>query len=335
MLIFGHKTKVMGMLNKLIFKLKLIAVKLLFILFKRDKSFLFDNLALMYISNEDRNLFFSRFTSLYLKLENKRTFFSRFSHQLTDPNDRATVLMDLLGTTSDLISDSNKLDNVANFSAYIRNAWVAEKALSVPANCKVLDAGAGQCQYKKLFSHTKYFAQDFAQYKGNGSGPLTETWVYEKLDYISDITNIPVEDNSFDVVLCTEVLEHVPEPISALKELSRVLAVGGKMFLSAPLGSGVHQEPYHFYGGFSPYFYSHFLSQFGIKVEKIIPIGGQFKHVAQELLRANRELDSHSSLNDLDKIINPWLAIKLHDLDEKFNVEQFTVGYLVEGVKVG
>jgi 2-polyprenyl-3-methyl-5-hydroxy-6-metoxy-1,4-benzoquinol methylase len=32
------------------------------------------------------------------------------------------------------------------------------------------------------------------------------------LDYVSNILNLPVPDGSFDTFLCTEVLEHVPEP---------------------------------------------------------------------------------------------------------------------------
>jgi ubiquinone/menaquinone biosynthesis C-methylase UbiE len=37
-----------------------------------------------------------------------------------------------------------------------------------------------------------------------------------------DVQNLSFEDNSFDIVLCQEVLEHVPDPIAAMKELKRV-----------------------------------------------------------------------------------------------------------------
>ena len=66
------------------------------------------------------------------------------------------------------------------------------------------------------------------------------------MDYVCDITDIPVSDDSFDVIICTEVLEHVPEPIKVIKEFSRILRKNGKMFITAPLGCGIHQEPYIF-----------------------------------------------------------------------------------------
>ena len=44
-----------------------------------------------------------------------------------------------------------------------------------------------------------------------------------ELRYTSDITDIPVPDNSFDFILCSEVLEHVESPEKAMSELCRVI----------------------------------------------------------------------------------------------------------------
>ena len=108
-------------------------------------------------------------------------------------------------------------DEVVNFNARARNAWVADKASKLKQGVKVLDAGAGECQYAPLFRHCDYKTQDFSQYSGTLSGTLAEEWRYGKIDYVCDIVNIPVPDESFDVVLCTEVLEHVPRPIETIK----------------------------------------------------------------------------------------------------------------------
>jgi len=109
----------------------------------------------------------------------------------------------------------------------------------------VLDVGAGSCPYRGLFAHCEYRAQDLAPLRGD----QLRHGAYGQLDYVSDLAAIPVPDGSFGAVLCTEVLEHHPEPITVVKELARILEPGGKLILTAPLGSGIHQEPYHYYGG--------------------------------------------------------------------------------------
>ena len=143
---------------------------------------------------------------------------------------------------------TNWLKRTLNFNQINRDEWVASKAKELPEGSTVLDAGAGSCRYRDLFKHCYYVTQDFCSYEG-------PSMRYGKIDYVCDITEIPVDDNSFDAILCTEVLEHVTEPIKAIQEFARILKPRGRLFLTAPLGSGIHMPPYHFYGGFSPYWY--------------------------------------------------------------------------------
>jgi SAM-dependent methyltransferase len=126
-----------------------------------------------------------------------------------------------------------------------------------------------------LFAHCEYKTHDFGEEPGTVGH-------YTPLDYVSDITEIPVPNASFDVILCTEVLEHVPEPIQAVAEISRILKPGGRAILTAPLGSRLHQEPYHFYGGYTPYWYQNFLPMYGLEIETITPNQGFFSYFAQE-----------------------------------------------------
>jgi len=167
------------------------------------------------------------------------------------------------------------------FNHVLRDRWVAAQAESLPAGSRVLDVGAGSCPYRPLFSHCDYRAQDFAGLQGE----QLRHGGYGGIDYVCDATAIPVTDGSFDAVLCTEVLEHVPAPDALVRELARVLRAGGRLMLTAPLGSGIHQEPFHFYGGYTPYWYRRFLAEAGFADIRIEPNGGFFRHYAQESIR--------------------------------------------------
>jgi ubiquinone/menaquinone biosynthesis C-methylase UbiE len=232
---------------------------------------------------------------------------------------------------------SDRMEQIVNFSAYARETWVAAKAASLRVGSKVLDVGAGECPYRKFFDHCEYKTQDFSRYHGSASSSESERWNYGHIDYVCDINAIPVSNESFDAVLCTEVLEHVPEPINALAELGRILVRGGRIFLTAPLGSGLHQQPFHFYGGYTPYFYQRVLGNSGFEIVEVRPIGGLLKHVGQEVYRAGRMIAAkapqHLSLFTR-LILLCWLPRRLAELEKDVFVEEFTVGYLVEARKI-
>lgn len=224
------------------------------------------------------------------------------------------------------------LRDIHHFNAFDREAWVKQKAATVPEGSSVLDAGAGTCLYRHYFDHCRYTSQDFMKYAGYDG-------FYGDIDIVSTIEYIPVPDDSFDVILCTEVFEHVPDPMAALKELARILKPGGRMFLTAPLGSGLHQLPYHFYGGFTPEWYKHYFAENKLDIVEIKPNGGFFKHLAQECARFAWTFEQHRHLHGelADSVVYPFfnemLPRYLYGLDEKVFIEDFTIGYHVEGIK--
>ncbi|HHT9135736.1 MAG TPA: methyltransferase domain-containing protein [Candidatus Wunengus sp. YC60] len=228
------------------------------------------------------------------------------------------------------------LDELHNFNQRDRDRWVHAKALTVPAGSHVLDIGAGTCPYRPLFAHCVYKTHDFKRYTGEKLGGTKE---YGIIDYESDICAIPVPDNSFDIILCTEVLEHTPEPIEAMREIARILRPGGRLFITAPLGAGLHQLPYHYYGGYTPEWYRHFCKKFGLYISEIIPNGGFFKLLAQECARVAWTLPQHQHLHGnnvefIQNLFGEWIPRYLFALEEKHFNDQFTVGYHVEAVKV-
>ena len=176
----------------------------------------------------------------------------------------------------------NRFYKIFNFNWYERDRWVKDQATKINPGSRVLDVGAGSCPYRTYFDHCEYRAQDFGRLPAE---QLQGAKGYGKLDYLSDITALPVPSASFDVILCTEVLEHLPEPIKAVHEFSRVLRPKGILLLTTPLGSGLHQEPYHYYGGYTPHWFKKYLDEAGMNVEEIVPNGGFFKYFGQECRR--------------------------------------------------
>ena len=179
--------------------------------------------------------------------------------------------------------------SVGTKNAATREQWLGATLSGLPAGWRLLDAGAGECQFRKFCQHLQYVSQDFSQYTGAGDnvGLQTGTWDTSRIDIVSDISNIPEPDQSFDAILCTEVLEHLPEPVLALKEFRRLLRPGGQLILTAPFSSLTHFSPYHFATGFNRYFYLHHLPKLGFTNVMIEENGNFFEFVAQEILRVN------------------------------------------------
>jgi SAM-dependent methyltransferase len=80
---------------------------------------------------------------------------------------------------------------------------------------------------------------------------------------VGDARALPVRDAAFDLVLCTEMLEHVPEPQRAIDEMHRVLKPGGLLVLTTRFLFPIHDAP-HDYFRFTKYGLRHLLREFEI-----------------------------------------------------------------------
>ena len=236
------------------------------------------------------------------------------------------------------------LEKILAFNRYGRDIWVAQEATQIESGSFVLDVGAGSCPYESLFEHCNYVSQDFGRLDPI---QLQDRSGYGKIAIVSDINQLPIVSESFDIVLCTEVIEHIPEPIIAVHEMGRVLKLGGTLLLSAPLQSGLHQEPYHFYGGYTPYWYKKFLSQAGFAEIEIKPVGGLFgSYSTMGLYVTNYLSPMHTTeLSLFFRMISailwlvtlPWFMFiapfLFYVLDRRLPVDGFTSGYHVKAIK--
>ncbi len=80
-------------------------------------------------------------------------------------------------------------------------------------------------------------------------------------------------------------MEHIPFPIEAIKEFSRLLKGGGVLILTAPSNCLRHMDPYFFYSGFSDRWYRKILCDCGFTIEAIEPVGDYYSWLAVEVAR--------------------------------------------------
>ena len=221
-----------------------------------------------------------------------------------------------------------------------REAWLKKVLAELPSGSRLLDAGAGECPYKKYCRHLHYVAQDLAKYDGTGEvGLQMGSWDTSKIDIVSDIADIPVQDASFDAVLCSEVLEHVSDPVVALKELRRVLKPGGTLIITAPFVSMTHFAPYHYATGFNRYFYEYHLQRDGFEIVELIENGNFFEFVASHLRQvdvfAQRYADEDWS--KLERLAGQIVLQMLQRMSasDKGSRELLSFGVFVRAVKQG
>ena len=104
--------------------------------------------------------------------------------------------------------------------------------------------------------------------------------------------------------MCTEVFEHIPDPIGAIKEFSRLLRPDGLLIVTAPFCSLTHFAPFHFYTGFNRFFYEKFLPENDFEIIELEFNGNYFEFIGREIRRigsvANRYGGTKITL--LDKV---------------------------------
>jgi len=106
----------------------------------------------------------------------------------------------------------NKLKKTVN-NEYKRSEWIKKRLEEIPHGQKILDAGCGSQQYRVYCNHLKYFAQDFGNFTIDEKKSLTAfvaDYKYGKLNYTGNIWEIDEKDSFFDIILCSEVFEHIP-----------------------------------------------------------------------------------------------------------------------------
>jgi SAM-dependent methyltransferase len=176
--------------------------------------------------------------------------------------------------------------------------------------------------------------------RGSFTPPLdaVDSWEYLNIDvstqpdYLCSADTIPVADNSFDMIILTEVLEHLESPEKVLRELRRILKDNGELIASIPFLTSFHVHT----GDFQRWTHMKIrteLEHAGFQVEKIDVMGGVIAVVVDLVsshIRHSQSSFTKKVIKNLIQVISPLLLI--FDKRSKYK-ERITTGYFFQAKK--
>lgn len=141
-----------------------------------------------------------------------------------------------------------------------------DNALKEHAKGKLLDLGCGKVPL-------------YATYKERVSENVCVDWSNtlhknEYLDHELDLTQtLPFNDNEFDTLVLSDVLEHIPAPEALWREMHRVLAKQGKLIMNVPFYYWLHEQPHDYYR-YTEFALRRFTENSGMRLIQLSPMGG-------------------------------------------------------------
>ena len=178
---------------------------------------------------------------------------------------------------------------------------------------RVVDLGCGSKPFKQYLDG-EYIGVDNA----NGTP-----------DIVASVTKVPLEDECADSVICSEVLEHLPQPDLCLKEIVRLLRKDGYVYITVPMYWYLHYMP-NDYWRFTNIALISMLTKNGLRIKYLNRYGGLNYFIAARI--------SESIYDQLKKIVNKTIALKLlmplqillywYSLLDKFN-KRDTAGWVI------
>jgi len=216
---------------------------------------------------------------------------------------------------------------------YYVDKFFLEHIPQLPNNLKILDIGGHKYNKRGVFNIEEY----------NKNVTYVNISPEKNPDIIADASDLPVADESYDVIICAELLEHVSDPIKVLKEAYRVLKKDGILLITAPFLFRIHADPYD-YGRYTDNYWLENLSKIGFR-DININKQGLFWSVLVDMIRDyfyQMQKDGKIKTKLLRKITDFIIykfkntAVKLDSKDQNKNntfLSSFTTGFGVITIK--
>ena len=141
-----------------------------------------------------------------------------------------------------------------------------DRALKQHARGRLLDLGCGKVPF-------------YGVYRALVTDTICVDWANTRhknryLDREVDLTgDLPFDDNEFDTIILSDVLEHIPAPEFLWKEMTRILSCNGKVIMNVPFFYWLHEEPRDYYR-YTEHALRRFVELSGMRVIQLTPIGG-------------------------------------------------------------
>jgi SAM-dependent methyltransferase len=194
---------------------------------------------------------------------------------------------------------------------HLQPHWRALERTLSSCEGRVLDIGCGLQPYRHMLGPR------VVEYVGvDRIGELTRPTI------VGTAEALPVPDASFDVVMCTMVLEHVIDPRKVLAEARRVLAPNGRLVLTVPGVWPTHEAP-HDYWRFTRFGLEQLMREFGV-VGELVSLGGLWAVVGQMAVLALSPIRVMCELVPFINVVASWL-------DRIGSREDLTLAWMIDG----
>lgn len=171
-----------------------------------------------------------------------------------------------------------------------RRLWDLLQHDFLKENYKVLDFSPSRCLYRKLKKYPKIIYH---------STDLSNDFV---ADFNYDITKLPIENDTYDLIICYHILEHIIDDVTAMNELFRVLKPGGKTLVQTPFKEGEIYEDYSIVTEGERL--NHFGQEDHVRIYSVLGLKNRLSNAGFEVeILENFKDDTKYKLNPLEKVL--------------------------------